>query len=487
MADLQKNLAYINVRGPRIGVLARHECARRSEGDKKMLEYSAANLHLGITSSLAKFLAEAQFSDLDQTAVHSGRRGVLDWLGCAIAGSGHPTLGKLIDTLADLGGARNATVICRDLKLGTIEAALVNGQMGHVLDYDDTHMGGVVLHTSSPTLPAILALAERQVVTGRDLLTAYALAFEAGVRAGQAAPGHRKCGWHLTGTLGTFAAAAATGRLLGLNGKQMTCALGIAATQAAGMQQNRGTSCKSFHAGRAASNGLLAALLAQRGFDSSEEIIEGKRGFARIYSDTARPDLVLEGIGTRWEISRNGHKPYACGVLLHPAIDAVIKVSRESAIEPNQVDAIELKVHPNAVLITGLVEPKTGLQSKFSISHTTAVAFIDRAAGITQYSDKRALSPDVSALRQKVSVSADETFGEDQAWATVRSRGRSFEARIEHATGTVDNPISDKDLEAKFLGNAIPTVGSERAQTICERVWQLDRLADVREIIHLCA
>jgi 2-methylcitrate dehydratase PrpD len=455
---------------------------RRNNEGGKMLEYGAANLHLGITSSLAKFLCEAQFSDLDQAAVHAGKRGVLDWLGCAIAGSGHPTLGKLIDTLVDLGGARNAIVICRDLRLGTIEAALVNGQMGHVLDYDDTHMGGVVLHTSSPTLPAILALAERQVVTGRDLLTAYALAFEAGVRTGQAAPGQRKCGWHLTGTLGTFAAAAATGRLLGLNAEQMTWALGIGGTQAAGMQQNRGTSCKSFHAGRAASNGLLAALLAKRGFDSSGEIIEGKRGFARIYSDTARPDLVLEGIGTSWEISRNG-----CGVLLHAAIDAVIKASRESGIEPSQVDAIELKVHPNAVLITGLVEPKTGLQSKFSISHTAAVAFIDRAAGITQYSDKRALAPDVSALRQKVSVSADETFGEDQAWATVRSGDRSFEARVEHATGTVDNPMSDKDIEAKFLGNAVPTVGSERARAICERVWQVDRLADVREIINLCA
>ncbi len=258
---------------------------RTIEGNGRCSSIAPRTLHLGITSSLAKFLSEAQFSDLDETAVHAGKRGVLDWLGCAIAGSSHPTLGKLIDTLVDLGGARNATVLFRNLKLGTIEAALVNGQMGHVLDYDDTHMGGVVLHNSSPTLPAIFALAERQTVSGRDLLTAYALAFEAGVRTGQAAPDHRKCGWHLTGTLGTFAAAAATGRLLGLDAEKMTYALGIAGTQASGMQQNRGTSCKSFHAGRAASNGLLAALLAQRGFDSSGEIIEGKRGFARIYSD----------------------------------------------------------------------------------------------------------------------------------------------------------------------------------------------------------
>ena len=433
-----------------------------------MLEYSASNLHLGITSSLAKFLSEAQFSDLDETAVHAGKRGVLDWLGCAMAGSGHPTLSKLIDTLVDLGGARNATVLFRNLKLGTIEAALVNGQMGHVLDYDDTHMGGVVLHNSSPTLPAIFALAERQTVSGRDLLTAYALAFEAGVRTGQAAPDHRKCGWHLTGTLGTFAAATATGRLLGLDAEKMTYALGIAGTQVSGMQQNRGTSCKSFHAGRAASNGLLAALLAQRGFDSSGEIIEGKRGFARIYSTTARPELVLDGIGTRWEISRNGHKPYACGVLLHPAIDAVIKVSRESNIEPSQVEAIELKAHPDAVLITGLVDPKTGLQSKFSISHTAAVAFIDRAAGITQYSDKRALSPDVAALRQKVSVSTDETFGKDQAWATVRSSRPQL--RSAHRTRHGHRRQSDV---GRGYGSEVPRQrGSDGRRRACARHLQ---------------
>ena len=452
-----------------------------------MLEYGAANLNLGLTNSLAAFLAKTRFADLDQAAVHAGQRGILDWLGCVIAGSGHPTLSKLIDTLVDLGSVPNATVLCRDLKLGYVDAALVNGQMGHVLDYDDTHMGGVVLHNSSPTLAALFALAEKQTISGQDLLLAYALAFEAGVRVGQAAPGHRKCGWHLTGTLGTFSAAAAVGRLLGLDARRMSYALGIAGTQAAGMQQNRGTSCKSFHAGRAASNGLLAALLASRGFDSSEEIVEGKRGFARIYSDVARPELLTEGLGARWEISRNGHKPYACGVLLHAAIDAVVRASRESGFNPAQVDAIKLKVHPNAVLITGLVDPKTGLQSKFSISHTAAVAFIDRAAGITQYSDKRALADDVAGLRSKVSVSADESFGEDQAWATVRAGDQSIEIRIEHATGTALNPMSDADMEAKFLGNAVPVIGEQRAGAIRDLVWRINAVDDVRDLIRLCA
>ena len=286
-------------------------------------DYGAAPLGLNVTRDLAAFLARFRFEDLPEAAVHEAQRGVLDWIGCALAGSRHPTVGKLLPMLKALNAQPQATVLAHNLKLGTTEAALANGQMGHMLDFDDTHMGGVVLHASSPILAALFALAERGAYDGRALTCAYAAGFEAGVRAGQSAPGHHDGGWHLTGTLGTIAAGAAAGKLLGLDAQQMTHALGIAATQAAGMQQNRGTMCKSFHAGRAASNGLLAALLAQQGFDSSEEIIEGKRGFARIYSNVAKPELVLAELGTRWEIARNGYKPYACGVVLHPILDEI--------------------------------------------------------------------------------------------------------------------------------------------------------------------
>ena len=187
----------------------------------------------------------------------------------------------------------------RKLKLGLLDAPLANGQMGHVLDYDDTHMGGVVLHTSSPVLAALFALAERTPVSGAQFMLAYAVGFEAGVRAGRTAPGHHKGGWHLTGTLGSIAAGVAGGKLLGLDAQKLTYAMGIAATQAGGMQQNRGTMCKSFHAGKAAQNGVLAALLAERGFDSTQEIIEGKKGFSRIYSDVAEPEQLTAGLGER--------------------------------------------------------------------------------------------------------------------------------------------------------------------------------------------
>ncbi len=278
----------------------------------------------------------------------------------------------------------------RTLKLGLLEAPIANGQMGHLLDYDDTHMGGVVLHASSPILAALLALTDRGGTDGRALIAAYAAGFEAGVRVGQSAPGHYDGGWHLTGTLGTLAAGAACARLLGLDARAMVHALGIAATQASGMQQNRGTMAKSFHAGKAASNGLLAALLAQQGFDSSAEIIEGKHGFCRTYSNVAKPELMLEGLGSRWEIIRNGYKPYACGVVLHPAIDAMIALAGRSALDPNRIARVELRVHPHAVKITGVRDPDSGLQSKFSLWHSAAVAYLDRAAGVAQYTDVRA-------------------------------------------------------------------------------------------------
>jgi 2-methylcitrate dehydratase PrpD len=456
-------------------------------------DYGAAPLGLNVTRDLAAFLARFRFEDLPEAAVHEAHRGVLDWIGCALAGSQHPTVGKLLPVLTALNAQPQATVLGHKLKLGLTEASLANGQMGHMLDFDDTHMGGVVLHASSPILAALFALAERGgvdggAVDGRALTCAYAAGFEAGVRVGQSAPGHHDGGWHLTGTLGTIAAGAASAKLLGLDAQQMTHTLGIAATQSAGMQQNRGTMCKSFHAGRAASNGLLAGLLAQQGFDSSEEIIEGKRGFARIYSNAATPELVLAELGTRWEIARNGYKPYACGVVLHPILDAMVSLGEQRALAPDAIDRIEARVHPIAVRITGLGDPKTGLQSKFSIYHASAVAYLDRGAGIVQFSDARASAPDVVALRGKIEATTDEGFRKDQAHATlVTTSGERIEARIAHASGTVDNPMSDRAIENKFLANAAPVVGEERARQIAATAWKLDKLGDVRELIGLCA
>jgi 2-methylcitrate dehydratase PrpD len=451
-------------------------------------EYGVAPLRLNVSRDFCAFIASFKYEDLPAAVVHESRRGVLDWIGCALAGSRHPKLKKLLSGTKALGSAARARVIAHDLRLGYLEAAIVNGQMGHILDYDDTHMDGVVLHTSSPVLAALFSVAESGPFSGRDLVCAYAAGFEGGVRVGKASPGHHDGGWHLTGTLGSIAAGVAVGRMLGLDPMQMTYALGIAATQAAGMQQNRGTLCKSFHAGKAAANGVLAGLLAREDFDSSDEIIEGRRGFSRTYSAGSKPEALLEGLGDDWQIVRNGYKPYACGIVVHPLIDGMTALRRRGGIDPSRVERVEIVVNPAAVRITGVEEPQTGLQSKFSIYHSAAVSFLDGGAGIAQYSDERALADEVVALRRKVRVSVDERFRKDEAHVcVVDADGVRHEAHVDHAAGTVDNPMSDAALERKFMANAELAVGTARAGEIAKAVWSLEALDDVRELVRLCA
>jgi 2-methylcitrate dehydratase PrpD len=443
-----------------------------------------------LTKALCGHLAAARFSDLSAAALREARRGVLDWIGCALAGSRHRTIDTLLAVLQETGGRPQATVLGRGLKLGRLDAPLANGQMGHVLDFDDTHMGGVVLHASSPILAALFALAERtngRPASGADLMLAYAVGFEAGIRAGRTAPGHHKGGWHLTGTLGSVAAGVAAGKLIGLDTQKLTYTMGIAATQAGGMQQNRGTMCKSFHAGKAAQNGVLAALLAERGFDSTQEIIEGRKGFCRIYSDTAAPEQLAAGLGEGWLIETNGHKPYACGVVLHPLIDAVIAIRNREHIDPAAVSEISLRVHPLVLSITNVAEPSTGLQSKFSTVHSAAVALVDGAAGIAQYSDAKATDPLVAALRRKTKAVAEATLRSDEAHATIMASGKRHEVHIPHASGTAANPMTDAAIAAKFLANAAPVIGAERAKRVGDRVWSLERQADMRELIALLA
>ena len=450
--------------------------------------YGAGLTGLGLTSSLARFLSGIRYEDLSAEAVHEAKRAVLDWIGCALAGSAHPTVSVLLATFEDLGSVPVATVLGRrGLKLSLLDAPVANGQMGHVLDFDDTHLGGVILHTSTATLPALFALGERHTSTGRDVIVALAAAFEAGIRVGQAATSHHLGGWHLTGTLGTVAAAAGSARLIRLNANQTTFALGIACTQAAGMQQNRGSDCKSLHAGKSAYHGVLASMLASKGFNSSPEILEGNLGFTKIFSVTRQNTAITAGMGRTWMITGNGYKPYACGVVLHPLIDAMIDASRKTRQPASEVARVDVIVHPDVIRITGIDTPSSGLMSKFSANHAAAVAFIDQAAGVVQFTNERSGDPTVQALRRMIQIKPDPSFRLDQSAAIVRTKsGSTFEAQIAHATGTVSNPLSDQALREKFLGNATPAIGADQARRVIDTIWKLDSLADVGELVRAC-
>ena len=450
--------------------------------------YGAATTGLGITSTLARFLSGIAYEDLSPAAVHEAKRAVLDWIGCALAGSTHPTVNVLLATFEDLGSVPVATVLGQGgRKLSLLDAPVANGQMGHVLDFDDTHLGGVILHTSTATLPALFALGEWRGSSGRDVIVALAAAFEAGIRVGQAAPSHHRGGWHLTGTLGTVAAAAGSARLIGLDEQQTTHALGIACTQAAGMQQNRGSDCKSLHAGKSAYHGVLASMLASKGFNSSPEILEGSLGFTKIYSATQQNDAITAGLGRTWMIAGNGYKPYACGVVLHPLIEAMIDVSRKTRQPAADVGRVEVRVHPDVIRITGIDTPSSGLMSKFSANHAAAVAYIDQAAGVAQFTNERSEDSAVQALRKLIRVTPDPSFRLDQSAAMVRTTsGATYEAQIAHATGTVSNPMSDQALREKFLGNATPAIGADQARRVGDMIWKLETLGDVGELVRAC-
>ena len=419
------------------------------------VEYGVAPLELGLTREFSEFCSNLKFDDLPREVIEEAKRGILDWLGCAIAASDNPRIGSLIKTLTEFSSNSGATVIGQQGELGPLEAALINGQMGHFYDYDDTHMGGVVLHTSSPVLAAILSLGENKRKTGKDIILAYVLGFEAGVRVGQTAPSHHDGGWHLTGTLGTIAAGVASASILKLDPEKTTFALGLSATQAAGMQQNRGTMSKSFHAGRAASNGILAALMASSGYDSSDEIVEGRRGFSKIYSKNQNYDFLTKNLGSDWIILTNGYKPYACGIVQHPLIDAMITASKNTNITHDEIEAVDALIHPHTITITGVEDPQTGLKSKFSLKHSAAVGYIDRHAGLSQYSDARAVARDVVLLRQKINPVPKDDFRKDQCEVRVKYKNGNIETvKVEHALGTTKNPVSSDFLVDKFLANA---------------------------------
>ena len=438
---------------------------------------------MDVTSTLARYVVEAQFADLAQDVRHEGARSLLNWLGCAIGGSRHETVDRAIATLAPFSGPAQAGVIGRSERLDILHAALMNGISSHIFDFDDTHQGSLV-HPSGPVAPAVLALAEHRAVSGPELLQAFILGIEVECRIGSAVfPAHYDIGWHITGTAGVFGAAAAAGKLLGLDVQQMTWALGLAGTQSSGFREMFGTMCKSFHPGRAAQNGLASALLAEKGFTSSDRVLEAPRGFAHVMSTARDFSRITEGLGQSFEIALNMYKPFACGLVIHPAIDGCVQLRNEFDLQPEEVESVRLKVHPLVLELTGKRTPRTGLEGKFSVYHSTAVAILYGAAGEREYSDACVRDPRVIALRDKVEAVVEAGIRKDEAAVSITLRdGRRLERHVEHAIGTLERPMSDADLEAKFRDLTEGVLPAEQTETLIRLCWGVEALQDAGKL-----
>ncbi|HZI82475.1 MAG TPA: MmgE/PrpD family protein, partial [Casimicrobiaceae bacterium] len=305
------------------------------------------------TVALARFVTAADARGLPARVRHEAKRALLNWLGCAIGAARHETVEHAIAAFAPFAGPPQATVLGRRERFDILHVALLNGTASHTFDFDDTHLK-TIIHPTGPVASALLALAEHAPVGGGDFIHAFVLGTEVECRIGNAVyPSHYDVGWHITGTAGVFGAAAAAGRLLGLSERQLVWALGIAATQASGLREMFGSMCKPLHVGLAARNGLAAALLARQDFTSSAEAIEGRRGFANVLATERDFSRITEGLGETWELDANSYKPFACGVVVHPAIDGCLQLRAEHRLAPPAIEAIELRVHPLVLELTG--------------------------------------------------------------------------------------------------------------------------------------
>jgi len=444
-----------------------------------------------VSVALAGFASALRIDDLPVDVVHQAMRCLVDWLGCTIAGSATAEGERVragIGALDAGDGSRTAPIVGTRQRAGAGYAALANGIAAHVLDFDDTfNPDRTTIHGSAPLWPAIAAAAELVPVSGVAAVEAFVAGFEVQTRVAVAAgPGHYDAGWHVTGTVGHVGAAAATARLLGLSPEQTLAAIGTGATQAAGMKVVYGSMGKSLHPGKAAMDGLLSGFLARDGFTSSPESIEGHRGFLHLFSPDPVPSRAVDGLGDTWYLPRDGFKPYACGSLTHPSAQALLELRSEHDLTADDVEAVDAYVHDYVKTTTGLAEPATGLQGKFSIYHVLAVALADGAALLDQFTDERVADPALAALRDRVHVHTDDDQTKDSARVVLTLKdGRALERHVAHNLGTPDNPMSDEQLTDKFVGLCTPVLGSARADEIAATCWRLVELPDIRPLPEL--
>ena len=448
----------------------------------KRKESASAN-GAGITRGLADYVVGSRFDDIPAEVRREAVRSLINFIGVSVAGARHETVEAALAALKDLGASGEAVVLGRRERLDGMNAALINGISSAVLDFDATQFKRTNIHASGPVLPPLLALAGSRPVSGAEFLHAFILGVEVACRIANDVFGERNPGWHVTGATGGIGAAAGVGRLLGLDAAKMAAAFGIAATQAQGLREMYGTMCKSFTPGRAAQNGYLAATLAARGFDSAEHAIEGEAGLAMVMIGQAASPGILQGLGARFEIMFNIYKPFACAIVSHAAIDGALRLRQVHKLNADAVAAVKLVVSPPTLELAGKRDPRTGLESKFSVYHGVALALLHGDANPRRFDDAHALDPALAALRARITAETNARLAKDQAEVTiVLDDGRQLSVRVEHAVGSLENPMSDADLDDKFRSLCEEALPKERIEHLLELCRGCERLADASVI-----
>jgi len=439
------------------------------------------------TRQLSTFAASITYASLPVEVIHYAKRALIDWTAAAMAGVNQPGARKVRAVVASFGQDGPANVVGTSLTTTAPFAALANAYASHLLDYDDVFNPlETTIHLSSCVWPAVLAVGQLRKLSGEQVLAAYVAGFEVGARVARAAgPTHYESAWHVTGTMGHVAAAAAAANALGLSAETATHALGCSATQASGLREVYGSDTKALHPGKAAMDGVLAGLLAEAGFTSTDTAIEGQRGLLRAVSSAPDEAFLVDELGTAWNLPENGNKLYPTASLTHPPIEAASTIARKHGGSlQGEVRSIEVRMHPFSAAVTALVHPHTGAEARFSTPHCIAVALAYGSLGLRDFDDEVVRDPSIARLRDLIRIISDAEMDKRGCQLVVElTDGTLLRHEVHRNRGTPAAPLQDQDLSEKLATAATAVVGAERAVNLVDRCWALEAASDINQVV----
>lgn len=434
---------------------------------------------------LGAFAAERISDDIPTSVRHGGCRALLNGFGLALGAASDPALDAAARVMAAFGPAPRATLIGRAERLDPPGAAFVNAVGMNLLDFDDTHLP-TIIHPTAPVAPVALALGEARGASGREVLDAFILGAEIACRVGLAVPTHYERGWHITSTCGAFGAAVAAARLLKLDSRQTINAIGIASSLAGGTVENLTTAGKNASVGNASRNGILAALLAEAGYDAAPRAIEGPLGWARAAGDEPDVDRALAGLGEDWAFDLNALKPYPAGIVFHSVIDACLALRESHDLKADEV--AKATVWGDALLLARGSRPVlTHRDARVSLHHAVATVFLYGSADVADFEAERVMRPEAVALRARVEGSLDPTLPPGAARVEVQTRdGRRFEETVIHARGSIERPLLDAEIAAKTrrLASRLP---ASQVEALIDAVMKFEEATNIAEIMRFAA
>jgi 2-methylcitrate dehydratase PrpD len=436
----------------------------------------------GVAGAFAVRMGALARAPLPAPVAREAKRALINVLALAIGAARHPGVDAIVAAARELGGAAGVTIPGRGDRVDEHFAALAAGFAAHVDDFDDTHLA-TVIHPGAACMAVLVALAPERAPGGEAALRAFAVGCEAQLRTGVAiSPEHYDRGWHITGTCGVIGAAVTAALLFGFDDAALARAVRLSATMTLGQRDAFGTMTKAFHPGKAAANGILAARLAAQGVDAPLDVVEDPRGFAAALSTRFEAQQMIGETDGRWELSQNTYKPYPCGIVAHPSIDAALQLGARVRVD----DIVELRAHchPLVLELMGNPDPADGLEARFSAIHGVAAALCDGVVGLPQYETERVRRDDVRALRAKARLVPGDGIARDGARLEARLRdGSIVEETVEHARGSAARPLTDDELLVKVQLLVDPVLGSGAARALSAVVFSLDEAGDCSALL----